>query len=206
MDRMRILYIDDDINMLNTGEDILMDAGYDVSLAKSGEQAIKLLKKGIVCNLILLDVDMPVMDGYETFAEIRKIDGCEDLPIVFLTGMDAPDFEIRGLEMGAADYIAKPFIKDVLLARVRTQLRKYTAENSNKLILNEQKLKEWEGILSPTETAAARLVAEGLSNREIAEKLGYSYGYVKKIVSNILEKLGVINRSEIRNLLRRDKV
>ena len=123
MDKMTILYIDDDINMLNTGEDILRTAGYGVSLAKSGDQAIKLLSKGVKCNLILLDIDMPDMDGYETFEKIRKLDGCEDIPIIFLTGMDAPDFEIKGLEMGAADYITKPFIKNVLLARISSRLK-----------------------------------------------------------------------------------
>ena len=64
---IRILCIDDDISMLNTIEDILINAGYAVTLAKSGKQAVEFIRKGIEFQLILLDVDMPDMDGYETY-------------------------------------------------------------------------------------------------------------------------------------------
>ena len=68
---IRILCIDDDISMLNTIEDILINAGYAVTLAKSGKQAVEFIRKGIEFQLILLDVEMPDMDGYETFKAIR---------------------------------------------------------------------------------------------------------------------------------------
>ena len=110
MEECRILCVDDDINMLNTEEDILINAGYSVSLAKSGKQAIDLLKKGIDYRLVLLDVDMPGMDGYETFKAIRQLETAKDTPIIFLTGMDGEDFVIKGWEYGAADYITKPFV------------------------------------------------------------------------------------------------
>ena len=110
MEKYRILCVDDDITMLNSLEDILMAAGYEVSLSKSGAQALKILERKIPCDLILLDVEMPDMDGYETLEKIQGIKGCEEIPVIFLTGIDAPDFEIRGLEIGAADYIVKPFI------------------------------------------------------------------------------------------------
>lgn len=202
MDKKTILYIDDDINMLNLGESILVEAGYDVSLTKSGTQAVKLLKKGFKCNLILLDIDMPEMDGYETFTAIREIAGCESVPIIFLTGMDAPDFEIKGLEMGAADYITKPFIKNVLLARVNSRMR--AAEYKNNSAVNCDKLAELERILSTSELQIAKLVAEGCSNQEIAEKTHYSYGYVKRVVSVILDKLYLKNRVELRKILRNE--
>ena len=110
MTESRILCVDDDISMLNTIEDILINAGYAVTLAKSGKQALDFLKKGIEYQMILLDVDMPVMDGYQTFKAIRELDTAQTTPIIFLTGMDGPDFEIKGWEYGAADYITKPFI------------------------------------------------------------------------------------------------
>ena len=71
MSDIRILCVDDDISMLNTIEDILINAGYAVTLAKSGKQAVEFIKKGIEFQLILLDVDMPEMDGYETFKAVR---------------------------------------------------------------------------------------------------------------------------------------
>lgn len=201
MEKSSILYIDDDINMLNLGEDILVDAGYEVSLAKSGAQAVKLLTKGLKCNLILLDIDMPEMNGYDTFKAIREIKGCEDIPIVFLTGMDDPDFEIKGLEMGAADYITKPFIKSVLLARVKNRIK--VVKHDYEQPYDMEKLKELEKILSPSELQIAKLVAEGYSNQEIADKTNYSYGYVKKVVSITLEKLYLKNRIELRQMLKK---
>ena len=203
MENVKILFVDDDINMLNTGEDILVNAGFEVSLAKSGEQAVKLLKKGVRCDLVLLDIDMPGMDGYETFSAIREIPGYENTPIMFLTGMDAPDFEIKGLEMGAADYISKPFIKDVLIARVRNQARKLVRSTPEDKY-NAEELKKFEEALTPSELTIAKLVADGFSNQEIAEKTNYSYGYVKKVVSVILDKMYLKNRVEIRSRLKND--
>lgn len=202
MEKKKILYIDDDINMLNFGEDILVQAGYEVSLAKSGVQAVKLLNKGMKCDLVLLDIDMPEMDGYKTFQAIREITGCEDIPIIFLTGMDAPDFEIKGLEMGAADYITKPFVKNVLLARVNSRVK--AVRHEEKPLFDQKKMTELEKVLSASELQIAKLVAEGYSNQEIAEKTHYSYGYVKKVVSVTLDKLYLKNRIELRKLLKNE--
>lgn len=202
MDNNKILYIDDDINMLNTGEDLLINDGYEVSLAKSGVQAIKILNKSTDFNLILLDIDMPQMDGYETFEEIRKIEGCEDIPIIFLTGMDSPDYEIKGLKMGAADFVTKPFVKDVLLARVRNKISKYSAPGAQEY--DQDRLIELESILTPSEIGIAKLVAKGYSSMEIADKLNYSYGYVKKVVSIILDKMDLTKRTEIRVYLKNE--
>ena len=87
-----ILIIDDDLMLLKTAEEILSDQ-YNVSVAKSGIQALNLLNKNIIPDLILLDIDMPQMDGYETLEEIKKISGCELIPIIFLTGFS--EFVIR---------------------------------------------------------------------------------------------------------------
>lgn len=199
----RILYVDDDINMLNTAEQILVGEGYEVSLAKSGDQAVKLLRKNSDVALILLDVDMPGKNGYETFSEIKTIEGLEKVPVIFLTGMDAPNFEIKGLKLGAADYITKPFFKDVLLARIENCIVRYGAEKTQ-TDLNEAEIEKLAQVLSPTEITIAKLVAEGYSNQEIADKSHYSYGYVRKVVSLILDKLYLSSRIELRRLLRRE--
>lgn len=204
MSEAKILYIDDDITMLNTGEDILMDAGYEVSLAKSAEQALKLLSKAPEFDLILLDVDMPQMDGYTTYGKIREINGCEDIPIIFLTGMNAPDFEIKGLEMGAADYIVKPFVKVVLLARIKRELEKNRKTKATGQQFNPEGLARAEKELTASELLIAKLVAEGYSNQEIADKANYSCGYIKKKVSEIMDKLYLKKRTEIRALLKKE--
>ena len=110
--------------LLKTAEEILSDQ-YNVSVAKSGIQALNLLNKNIIPDLILLDIDMPQMDGYETLEEIKKISGCELIPIIFLTGFSEMDYEVRGLKAGAVDYIVKPFAKEILLARVERHLERY---------------------------------------------------------------------------------
>jgi len=198
MEECRILCVDDDINMLNTEEDILISAGYTVSLAKSGRQAIELLKKGISYQLVLLDVDMPDMDGYETFQEIRKLDNARMTPIIFLTGMDGEDFQVKGWEYGAADYITKPFVKSIFLARIKNRLN-VSVRTSD---YDSKALDVLSGQLSELELTVARYVADGLSNSEIAERTSYSYGYVKRVVSSILEKTGMKKRSDIRKLLK----
>ena len=195
MDENRILCVDDDISMLNTIEDILINAGYVVSLAKSGKQALNMLNKGIGYQLVLLDVDMPEMDGYETFKAIREMDGAKEIPIIFLTGMDGPDFEIKGWEYGAADYITKPFIKSVFLARIKNRITvpASSAKYDQKAFANT---------LSGLELTVAKYIADGLSNSEIAEQTHYSYGYVKRVVSGILEKENMKKRSDIRKYLK----
>lgn len=199
----RILCIDDDINMLNSSEDILTAAGYEVSLSKSGAQAIKLLQKGIECDLVLLDVDMSEMDGFKTYEEIRNTKGGKDIPIIFVTGMDTPDFEIRGLEIGASDYIVKPFVVDVLLARIKSQLRKSAKQTQTEQVYNKQAYDELKRLLTDTEFMVAICIADGMDNQEIADKTHYSYGYVKRVTSSILSKLELSKRSEIRGMLKR---
>ena len=117
--------------LLKTAEEILSDQ-YNVSVAKSGIQALNLLNKNIIPDLILLDIDMPQMDGYETLEEIKKISGCELIPIIFLTGFSEMDYEVRGLKAGAVDYIVKPFAKEILLARVERHLERYQQRQHKK--------------------------------------------------------------------------
>lgn len=202
MDECRILCVDDDISMLNTIEDILMNAGYAVSLAKSGSQALDLIRRGIEYQLVLLDVDMPDMDGYETFKRIRELDAAKEIPIIFLTGLDSPDFEIKGWEYGAADYITKPFIKSVFLARIKNRI--VVPATSAKY--DRKALEHAEKKLSDMEVRVAKLIADGLTNNEISAETNYSYGYVKQVVSIILEKMNMSKRSDIRKYLKEGRI
>lgn len=199
MEGYRILCVDDDINMLNTVEDILINTGYSVSLAKSGKQALEYIKKGINYQLVLLDVDMPDMDGYDTFRQIRGLEQGRDIPIIFLTAMDDPDFEIKGFEYGVADYITKPFVKSVFLARIKNRISSPLREKE----IETEHFRKLAGELSDLELKVAEYIAEGLSNHEIADKTNYSYGYIKRVVSGILEKTDMKKRADIRQFLKR---
>ncbi len=90
--------------------------------ATSGERALRIATGPGTPDLILLDVMMPGMDGYQVFEKLRASPATRHIPIVFITAMNSEESELRGLELGAADYITKPFVPSVVLARVRTQL------------------------------------------------------------------------------------
>ena len=139
---------------------------------------------------------MPGKDGREVCRFIREK---YDVPVIFLTAMDEPDFEIKGLEYGAADYITKPFVKSVFLARVKNRM---TAPLSQKAIETE-KLEALSGVLTDLELKIAEYIAEGLTNQEIADKTNYSYGYIRRVVSSIFDKTGMNKRSDLRQYLKR---
>jgi len=100
----------------------LLQPFYRVLAANSGQRAVQIARGTPPPDLILLDVMMPGMDGYDVLAELRTEPVTRDIPVVFVTAMDSTDDEERGLDCGAVDYITKPIRPAIVLARVRTQL------------------------------------------------------------------------------------
>lgn len=113
-----ILVVDDDTSNLRMASRILSAEQMRVSCLKTGEDALAFLHDNRP-DLILLDVHMPGMDGFETLASIRSDHETADIPVIFLTADDDSNTETRGLEAGAKDFIKKPFVPEVLLLRVR---------------------------------------------------------------------------------------
>lgn len=113
-----ILVVDDDTSNLRMASRILSAEKMRVSCLKSGEDALAFLQDNRP-DLILLDVHMPGMDGFETLASIRSDKEMAEIPVIFLTADDDSNTETRGLEAGAKDFIKKPFVPEVLLLRVR---------------------------------------------------------------------------------------
>lgn len=113
-----ILVVDDDVSNLKMASHILTEADMRVSCLKSGEEALKFLQ----CSrpdIILLDIHMTGMDGFDTMAAIREQDEMAAIPIIFLTADEDSETETRGLQSGAVDFIRKPFVPEVLLTRIR---------------------------------------------------------------------------------------
>ena len=116
----RILVVDDSTTILKFVEGILGEH-YKVALVKSGELALAYLKENKV-DMVLLDIFMPVMDGFETFQKIKELEPKCDVPVVFFTSGVEAENEIRALAMGAKDFIRKPFVPQVMLNRINNIL------------------------------------------------------------------------------------
>lgn len=117
-----ILVVDDTTDNLTLMSGLLKGA-YKVQLATSGEKALKLLESDPLPDLILLDIMMPGLSGYEVCQRLKADRRLRHIPVIFLTAMTATEDEKRGLEMGAADFITKPVNPPIVLARVATQLQ-----------------------------------------------------------------------------------
>lgn len=198
--KYHILVIDDDPVLLKTVADYLSEE-YTVSLAKSGETALRLLKREKTPDLILLDIDMPVMSGFAVLRELKVGKKTAEVPVVFLTGLWEEENETRGLELGAMDYIKKPVSRAILLARARLHI------NTDQRLrqrggLDEDKTAAIPIPLSNRELEVARLLAEFYSNEKICQTLHISMSYTKKLVAAVLNKLDLESRDDIRSFLR----
>ena len=120
--RQTILIVDDESMNFAILSKIFKDKQkYRVLVAKSGEQALKIVQQDII-DLILLDILMPGMDGYETLTELKNMECSKDIPVVFVTSKNENQDEAKGLQLGAVDYIKKPFYLPIVEARVQTHL------------------------------------------------------------------------------------
>ena len=130
----KILVVDDELSIRQILETRLSIRGYDVTLAENGEEALYLFRK-INPNLVILDLMLPKIDGYEVCTEIRKE---SKVPIIMLTALGDISDRVMGLELGADDYVIKPFSPKELEARIRSVLRRTETPNAvSSLTLNQ---------------------------------------------------------------------
>lgn len=188
-----ILVVDDNPKFL---ADALPMYGYNVTVANDGLEALKILMDKTF-DLILLDVMMPNMDGWDTLKAIRNNKKTQYIPVIMITAVSEDQKVVSGLKIGADDYIVKPFILPNLLARVEAVLRrsKWQQEAQPKA---EKTLNKDINIdaLTPKEKEVLALVAKGASNQEIADKLFVRDVTVKTHLNSIFKKLKVTNRTQ----------
>ena len=122
----KILIIDDDLRHDKMMSYLLLSKGFDVTYALSGQEALEKLRLKVVerPDIILMDIMMPQMDGFETFKEIRKEPDLKDTPIIMLTALSDPQNMEKALAIGAADYIEKPFSPSDVIARIKKVVEK----------------------------------------------------------------------------------
>ena len=203
---IKILLVDDDKNLLNMGR-VRLGRYYEVTTAPCGEDALRMIDEGLFPDIVLLDIDMPGMDGFEAFRLMRKRRELEHVPIVFLTSLAREEDKVKGLDMGAADYLTKPFEGSVITRRIpmyvntareRRKLREI--EKNGVTLINEERFARITPQLNMREKEVARLALLGKSNIEIGEKMSYSNNYVKKLMSRVYDKLGISSRSELKKI------
>lgn len=131
MERLKILVVDDESRMRKLIKDFLVKSGYEVIEAENGEQAIDLFLSMKDIALLILDVMMPKMDGWEVCREIRKN---SKVPIIMLTAKASEADELKGFELGVDEYISKPFSPKILVARVEAVLRRSNAMAAEEVI------------------------------------------------------------------------
>lgn len=158
-----ILIVDDNKTNLASARSVL-NGIYKVTAVTAGAQALKFLENNS-CDLILLDINMPEMDGFEVMKKIGKNEACKDIPIIFLTADNDAGTESRCLEAGAVDFIAKPFVPTVMLSRISRilEMMDMRRQLADKL---EQKIKEVSDIKSKSRQDALT----GLWNRAYTEE------------------------------------
>ena len=131
MERLKILVVDDESRMRKLIKDFLVKSGYEVLEAENGEKAVDVFCSVKDIALIILDVMMPQMDGWQVCREIRKD---SKVPIIMLTAKSSEADELKGFELGVDEYISKPFSPKILVARVEAVLRRSNAVMADEVI------------------------------------------------------------------------
>lgn len=190
-DLVKVLLVDDNAKYL---KDALPFYGYEVISVCDGVQALnELNSKNNKFDIVLLDVMMPNMNGWQTLKAIRSNEHTRDLPVIMLTAVNEDQKMVTGLKIGADDYIVKPFMLPNLLARMEAVLRRSKRYIQVK---KEQTATIPKNLLTSKETEVLEMVAKGASNKQIADKLYVKEVTVKTHLNSIFKKLKVENRTQ----------
>ena len=171
--RPRLLIVDDVPRYLQVLVAMLAEF-YEIEVATAGPEALQLLRQPMLPDLILLDVMMPGMDGYAVCREIKRQVATQHIPVIFITALDESTDEILGFEAGAADYIVKPFEPDVVLARVRNQLRHKFTLDSLRSIANGQLFGNADSVFRAI-GSSWQIGFQGQPHFQLKDMLGLSY-------------------------------
>ena len=202
----RILLVDDSPTNLQVLLQTLSGRGYKLLIAKNGESALRIAEKAKPA-LVLLDIMMPGMDGYEVCRRLKEGESTKDIAIIFLSALDDTKDKVKGLEMGAVDFVSKPFQAEEVIARVQSQLKIHRLERAlsarnRQLEADKARILESmnEGIfgldrfgnISFANGAASSMM--GLTIKELAER---NLIQLMKRYSQDLENLGPLSPIEV---------
>ena len=190
--RHLVLLVDDELLNIKILSDILKD-DYSVVFATGAEEGICRAIESRP-DIILLDIMMPGMDGYEVCARLQRDSRTANIPIIFVTALGSPAQEVKGLDIGAIDYVTKPINGDIVKARIRNHLKyKQTVLSSQ---TPEQQVDHAMDSMTERQREIFEWVKKGKTNWEIAKIIGCSEENVKYHMKNILRLLGSYNRTQ----------
>ena len=200
-----VIVVDDDVTNLKMAGHILSKSGFRVSAVKSGQAMLDYISTNGAPDLILLDINMPEMDGFEALKRLRELEaGKNETPVIFLTADENEASETKGLSLGAMDFVKKPFIPDVLALRVRhiidlnhlqqdlsKEVEKKTQENADLFLHIVEALADAIDAKDTYTNGHSGRVATYA--REIAKRHGYSHRKQKEIyMIGLLHDIGKI--------------
>ncbi len=216
----QLLLVDDEPGLREAVKDYLQESGFNVQVASNAREGWELVQKDTP-DLVISDVMMPQVDGYQFLKQLRDDPRFKTLPVVFLTAKGMTTDRIQGYQAGVDAYISKPFDPDELVAIVENLLLRRVAtiqtmgENgdpdiadlANQIAQIKALLTQRQGIaqtpnpikidFTPREQSVLNLVTEGLMNKEIARRLETSVRNVEKYVSRLFSKTGTNSRTEL---------
>jgi signal transduction histidine kinase len=201
-EKLTILVVDDNPTNIQVLFDVLHASGYQISVAKTGESALQRLENHLA-DLILLDVMMPGIDGFETCRRLKQSDRTRDIPVIFMTALSDTVDKVKGLSLGAVDYITKPIQHEEVLARIRVHLQ---LRHLNKTLEEQvaQRTAELQQTLDSLQHAQVQLVqSEKMSSlgqlvagvaHEINNPVNFIYGNLtpaSEYISDLLHVMGL---------------
>ena len=207
-----ILVAEDDPGVRMTIDGYLASFGYSVVIAEDGKQALSMIQK-YHPHLLISDINMPNLNGYDLVREIRKFPELRLLPVIFLTDYNEVADRVQGYQVGCDAYLAKPFESEELEAIVRNLLErsqifhtelsvakiKYQDNIETEKVISPEQLEKRQLSIALTEKEeqVLALVLQGFSNMNIGEQLHLSHRTIEKYVSRLLRKTQTKNRIEL---------
>ncbi len=211
----KVLLVDDEPGLRRAVQEYLQESGFVVTTASNATDAWQMLQAGEMPDLVISDIMMPQVDGYQFLQQLRGDARYKNLPVVFLTARGMTSDRIQGYQAGCDAYLPKPFDPDELVAIVENLLdRRPSSDGSDQLEDIARQIAEIRSLLSqktgftqtpspvkidltPREQSVLDLVTQGLMNKEIARHLETSVRNVEKYVSRLFSKTGTNSRTEL---------
>ncbi|MEO0968319.1 MAG: response regulator transcription factor [Cyanobacteria bacterium J06639_18] len=217
----QLLLVDDEPGLREAVKDYLEESGFKVQVASNAREGWELMQQNTP-ELVISDIMMPQVDGYQFLKQLREDPRFTSLPVIFLTAKGMTSDRIQGYQAGVDGYLPKPFDPDELIAIIENLLTRRVsssqtksedsetpdiAELANQIAQIKALLTQRNAIpqtsppfnidLTPREQSVLNLVAEGLMNKEIARRLDTSVRNVEKYVSRLFSKTGTNSRTEL---------